>query len=469
MSYPSVDWFDGWSLTGNFTTIDLIAATTGALNGALLARRPSHYRSYTVVGVLLMALLGGITGSVTRDLLVNEIPAALTNPAYITLSIIAGIIGYLVAFKPGELFREGLFEVVTSASLPWFAIVGAQKGVQVGLPTIAVLLLAVASATSARYVIDVTSGVTPKLFVRGEWYAGTALVAAIVWVVCRHRVRGLLHRARARDAAGLGRAPGQATPGHEAPRRGPTPARAEADGQVRAGASRPRAAPGGWPGPGRDVGRRPRRTHPGPDIAHPTSTGRRDHVTHSLRVMSASLAAGRVNGEQSSPDPESTARATPVPYPAEPPGDAMGRSVLAGFDRSDVWRAIVALLASSVGLGLAGWILPGLRFDGWWQVVLVALVMALVGLVIRPLLVALATPFGMVGALVLALLGQAIVAYTALSVVPGVTVDSFLAAFWATWIVAAVATLASWVMTAGTNDAVFAHLVRGARRGKPVA
>ena len=162
MSYPSVDWFDGWSLTGDFTTIDLIAATTGALNGALLARRPSHYRSYTVVGVLLMALLGGITGSVTRDLLVNEIPAALTNPAYITLSIIAGIIGYLVAFKPGELFREGLFEFVTSASLPWFAIVGAQKGVQVGLPTIAVLLLAVASATSARYVIDVTSGVTPE-------------------------------------------------------------------------------------------------------------------------------------------------------------------------------------------------------------------------------------------------------------------------------------------------------------------
>ncbi len=48
-------------------------------------------------------------------------------------------------------------------------------------------------------------------------------------------------------------------------------------------------------------------------------------------------------------------------------------------------------------------------------------------------------------------------------------VDSFLDAFWATWIVAVVVTLASWVMTAGTNDAVFAHLVRGARRGKPVA
>src|SRR6478609_1682912 len=146
----------------------------------------------------------------------------------------------------------------------------------------------------------------------------------------------------------------------------------------------------------------------------------------------------------------------------------MSRPVLAGFDRSDVGRAIVALLASTVGLALSGWILPGISFDGWWPIVLVALVMAVVGLVVRPVLVALATPFGMVGALVLALLGQALVAYIALSVVPGVTADSFLSAFWATWIIAAVATLASWVMTDGTNDAVFAHLVRGARRGKPV-
>lgn len=29
--------------TGNFTTLNLIAATTNALNGALVARRPDHY------------------------------------------------------------------------------------------------------------------------------------------------------------------------------------------------------------------------------------------------------------------------------------------------------------------------------------------------------------------------------------------------------------------------------------------
>ena len=37
--------YGGWKWTGEFTTIDLIAATTNALNGALLARRPDHYRN----------------------------------------------------------------------------------------------------------------------------------------------------------------------------------------------------------------------------------------------------------------------------------------------------------------------------------------------------------------------------------------------------------------------------------------
>ncbi|MCX5613332.1 TRIC cation channel family protein [Streptomyces sp. NBC_00047] len=52
-----------------------------------------------------MAVLGGISGSVTRDFLVNEVPAALTNPAYITFSLAAGIVGYFIAFKPSQLFR----------------------------------------------------------------------------------------------------------------------------------------------------------------------------------------------------------------------------------------------------------------------------------------------------------------------------------------------------------------------------
>jgi hypothetical protein len=75
---------------GNFTIIDLIAATTNAFNGALLARQPSHYRKYTIVGIVLLAIFGGIGGGVSRDVLLNDIPSALTNPLYLILCAIAG-------------------------------------------------------------------------------------------------------------------------------------------------------------------------------------------------------------------------------------------------------------------------------------------------------------------------------------------------------------------------------------------
>ena len=61
------------------------------MNGALLARRPDHYKQFTVVGIILMALLGGLGGGITRDVLVAEVPSALTNPAYITLALLFGV------------------------------------------------------------------------------------------------------------------------------------------------------------------------------------------------------------------------------------------------------------------------------------------------------------------------------------------------------------------------------------------
>ena len=77
----SLTWFH-WSWSGDFTTIDLIAASTNALNGALLARRPDHFRNWTVVGIVLMAFFGGMGGGITRDVMLAHIPSALTNSAY---------------------------------------------------------------------------------------------------------------------------------------------------------------------------------------------------------------------------------------------------------------------------------------------------------------------------------------------------------------------------------------------------
>ena len=182
LAADSVHW-GGFKWTGSYTTIDLIAASTNALNGALLARRPDHYRNFTVVGIILMALLGGLGGGITRDVLVGEIPSALTNPAYIFLALAFGVIGYLLAYTGAQLFREGLFQFMTSFSLPWYAIAGAEKGVTVGLPVIACILLAVVGSTAGRYYIDITSGLAPKQFIRGEWFVPIAALTGVVWIL----------------------------------------------------------------------------------------------------------------------------------------------------------------------------------------------------------------------------------------------------------------------------------------------
>ena len=89
---------------GSFVIIDLIAATTNALNGALLAQRPDYYkgRQWTIVGILILAIFGGIGGGVSRDVLLNKIPGALTNPWYLILCLVAGFVGMAISYEAGR-------------------------------------------------------------------------------------------------------------------------------------------------------------------------------------------------------------------------------------------------------------------------------------------------------------------------------------------------------------------------------
>lgn len=172
--------------TGSFLIIDLIAATTNAFNGALLAQRPDYYknRGWTVIGILLMALFGGIGGGVTRDVLLNKIPSALTNPWYLILCILAGAVAMLVSYSHGQKFREGFYQIMTAFSLPWYAAIGVQAGLNAGLPQIACILLGVIGPTAGRFLIDITAGKSAKQFVRGEWFVGAASLTSFVYLIC---------------------------------------------------------------------------------------------------------------------------------------------------------------------------------------------------------------------------------------------------------------------------------------------
>jgi uncharacterized membrane protein YeiH len=168
---------------GDFTIIDLIAATTNAFNGALLAREPSHYRKYTVVGILLIAIFGGIGGGVSRDVLLNDVPSALTNAWYLILCAGAGFLALRISGRLDQARLARLFDFMSAFSLPWYAAVGANKALEADLPYLACVLIGVVGPTAGRFLIDITSGVTPQHFVRGEWFVGTAALTSVVYLI----------------------------------------------------------------------------------------------------------------------------------------------------------------------------------------------------------------------------------------------------------------------------------------------
>lgn len=174
-----------WGL-GTLGAIDLIAATTNAFNGALLARRPDHYKHFTIAGIILLALAGGIGGGVMRDVLVNTVPAPLVNPWYLIACVLAAVLALIIGFNAAEKFRAGLFAFMTAFSLPWYAIVGAQKAVDHHMGFLAAVFIGVIATTGGRFIIDIACGLVPKQLVRGEFFVGTAVLTVIVYLAARY-------------------------------------------------------------------------------------------------------------------------------------------------------------------------------------------------------------------------------------------------------------------------------------------
>ncbi len=156
-----ISQFGLWSFT-TLGVFDLIAATTNAFNGALLARRPDHYKHFTVVGIIALAYVGGIGGGIIRDILVNKVPSPLLNPWYLIACLAAAALALLIDYGSGQRFKDGLFQLMTAFSLPWYAIVGAETAMAAHLGYFAAVLIGALATTGGRFIIDIACGVIPK-------------------------------------------------------------------------------------------------------------------------------------------------------------------------------------------------------------------------------------------------------------------------------------------------------------------
>jgi len=177
----------------SFPRIDLFAAGINALNAALIARNPSHNRGYSLVGLLIIAFIGGVGGGVTRDILLNDLPGPLTHVAFLIACLLMGLLGIAIdaySVRKGERFRTRTLSVVKSFTLPWFAVLGAHKALEHDLGIFAAIVIGVIATTAGGVVIDLISGVTPEIVKRAEHLVTTAILASAVFAVVAVEAKG---------------------------------------------------------------------------------------------------------------------------------------------------------------------------------------------------------------------------------------------------------------------------------------
>ncbi|MDH6465854.1 uncharacterized membrane protein YvlD (DUF360 family) [Micromonospora sp. A200] len=123
-------------------------------------------------------------------------------------------------------------------------------------------------------------------------------------------------------------------------------------------------------------------------------------------------------------------------------------------------RALLrSMVTSFVVLSLTLWLLPGVTASGLVAMLWLVGLIAGIGAVLRPLLFALSTALGGLGALAIGVCVQAVVMYVALRLDPEAHVRGFADAFAAAWLAVALAAILNWLADAGTDDAFVSEML----------
>jgi len=130
------------------------------------------------------------------------------------------------------------------------------------------------------------------------------------------------------------------------------------------------------------------------------------------------------------------------------------------FTSAEFRRLLVTVILAWPCLAFTIWIMPGVSSGVGVDVLLATLLLGIVSALLRPLLTSFALLLGWIGVLIAGFGVQALLFYLALMLAPGIQVDGFWYAFWASWVFAFLMSIVTWLATAGDSAAFLTHLVQ---------
>ena len=159
--------------------IDLAAVAVGALQGASVATAKDERNEYDFLAGITFALVVGLGGGILRDVLLNLVPAALQNDWYVITAAVAGVVGMALGNLIGRV--QLLVDILDSAALALFVLVGVLKANDAGLGPAAAVLLGTITGVGGGVIRDLMAARPVQVLQRTVPYAIVAIVGASVF------------------------------------------------------------------------------------------------------------------------------------------------------------------------------------------------------------------------------------------------------------------------------------------------
>jgi len=161
--------------------LNILATVTLAVSGVLQAAR--HQLDF--FGALVLACVCALGGGSLRDLLIGATPVFwATDLLYLYIIIPTTLVSILLVrlIPPGRGIRLKLLDIADAAGLALFAILGAQKTLQLGLAAPIAVVMGVITGIAGGIIRDVLTATTPSVL-RTEVYASAAMIGVVSYTL----------------------------------------------------------------------------------------------------------------------------------------------------------------------------------------------------------------------------------------------------------------------------------------------
>jgi uncharacterized membrane protein YeiH len=170
-----------WHLGIGFHTFGLVLDLAGTFVFAISGAMAAVNRRLDLFGVLVLAFAAGNFGGIARDVLIGATPpVAVTDPRYLLVSVLAGLLVFFWYAGVDKLRSPML--LFDAGGLSLFAVAGAQRAIDHQLSPVMAALLGMLTGIGGGMARDVLLAEIPQVL-RSDLYALAALAGASVVVI----------------------------------------------------------------------------------------------------------------------------------------------------------------------------------------------------------------------------------------------------------------------------------------------